>query len=59
MTQETWIDIAIAADLRAKLQKLATASNQTLSSYVGKVLRSHVEQQEQTEERQRGAPPGL
>jgi predicted transcriptional regulator len=59
MTQEMSIDIAITTDLRTKLQKLATAEKQTLSTYVEKVLRSHVEQQEQTEERRRGAPPGL
>ena len=44
MARETSINVRVAADLRAKLEKLAAEDKRTLSGYVLKVLQEHVEQ---------------
>jgi predicted HicB family RNase H-like nuclease len=44
MARETSINVRVTADLRVKLEKLATDDKRSLSGYVLKVLQEHVEQ---------------
>jgi predicted transcriptional regulator len=42
MIRETSINVRVANELRAKLEKLAAEDHRTLSSYVEKLLKQHV-----------------
>ena len=42
MAEKTVISFKVSADLKAALAKLAAADERSLSSYIDRILRSHV-----------------
>ena len=46
MARDTSVNVRVTAEMRAKLEKLAEDDKRSLSGYVEKVLREHVEQTE-------------
>jgi hypothetical protein len=46
MVRETSVNVRITRELRAKLEKLAAEDKRSLSGYVEKLLREHVERHE-------------